>query len=128
MLFARVNSKASETERPKSAITVYVVKENYVMDLDSNKRVVKEGDWRARGIQESIIIRKNLQKINRMKAGTSSLTCMMTFLDHMTFFLTPDSHRGNGGGGVGRGGMYWVQPVILSFPACSCCWSIQIVI
>ena len=37
------------------------------MDWESARLVVKECDWRARGIKESIILRKNPQNINRDK-------------------------------------------------------------
>ena len=65
MPFTRRNRNTSETKRYKSAITDHVVKKEHVMDRDSASIVLKESDWRTRGIKESIIIRTNPQNINR---------------------------------------------------------------
>ena len=50
MPFTRGSRKASEIERHKLVITDHVIKENYVMDWNSTRIVVKVSDWRTRGI------------------------------------------------------------------------------
>ena len=70
-----------QKQRQKSAIT-----EDRVMDENSARIVVKNSDWRARGIKESIVIRKNLQNINREEDRT--------FLSHLYLYddLLPELH------------------------------------
>ena len=57
----------------------HVTKENHVMDWDSTGIIVKESNWRTRGIKESSVIRKNTQNINRDEVRNNDLlpdTCL----------------------------------------------------